>query len=290
MSNISPPQATGGSTTAGWYADPSGRHEFRYWDGASWTHEVSDQGLRSQDAGQHRPGQHDAAEERPERSGRGSGGFWTSFSGVLTAVAAVTTAAGGIYVAANGNNNSAPPASEQSLVAAVDAAGVNEFIESNPDPPPGYSDYMTANDDSGMIRVDVPVEWSDIDGSAYVFDDGTEMAAVTVAADIDGFVGSYESPGVEVLATDISVTDIPTALAAFEQTECTSYGSQSYEDPAFVGEIELYAECLGTDTVVVVLAAEYKPDPDRIAIVVAQVVEDRDIEALGRVLDTFNFT
>jgi Protein of unknown function (DUF2510) len=289
MSNISPPQATGGSTTAGWYADPSGRHEFRYWDGASWTHEVSKQGVRSQDGG-YRPGHHDAAEERSERSGRGAGGFWTSFSGVLTAIAAVTTAAGGIFVAANGKNNSAPPASEQSLVAAVDEAGVDEFIESNPDPAPGYSDYMTVTDDSGMIRVDVPVEWPDIDGSAYVFEDGIEIPAVTVASDIDGFVGSYESPGVEVRATDISVTDIPTALAAFEQIECTSYGSQSYEDPAFVGEIELYAECPGTDTVVVVLAAEYKPDPDRIAIVVAQLVEDRDVEAVGRVLDTFDFT
>lgn len=289
MSNISPPQATGGSTPAGWYVDPSGRHEFRYWDGASWTYDVSNQGVRLQDAG-YRPGHHDAAEKKSERSGGGSGGFWTSFSGVLTAVAAVTTAAGGIFFATNGNNNSAPPASEQSLIAAVDEAGVDEFIESNPDPAPGYSDYTTLTDDSGMIRVDVPVEWSDIDGSAYVFEDGTEMPAVTVASDLDGFWGSYDSPGVEVRASDISVTDIPTALAALEQTECTSYGSQFYEDPAFVGEIEFYAECAGTDTVVAVLAAEYKPDPDRIAIVVAQIVEDRDIEAVGRVLDTFDFT
>ena len=289
MSNISPPQAPGGSTPAGWYADPAGRHEVRYWDGASWTFEVSDQGVRSQDAG-YRPGPPDAAAAKSERSRGGPGGFWTSFSGVLTAIAAVTTAAGGIFFATNGSNNSAPPASEQSLIAAVDQAGVDDFIESNPDPAPGYSDYTTVTDDSGVIRVDVPVEWSDMDGSAYVLDDGTEMPAVTVASDLDGFWGSYDSPGVEVRATDISVTDVPTALAAFAQTECTSYGSQPYEDPAFVGEIELYAECPGTDTVVVVLAAEYKADQDRIAIVVAQLVEDRDIEALGRVLDTFDFT
>ena len=289
MSNISPPQATGASTP-GWYADPSGRHEVRYWDGAGWTYEVSDQGVRSQDAG-YRPGHHDAAADKSGRSGGGSGGgFWTSFSGVLTAIAAVTTAAGGIFFATNGNHNSALPASEQSLIAAVDQAGVDDFIESNPDPAPGYSDYTTVNDDSGLIRVDVPVEWSEIDGSAYVLDDGTEMPAVTVASDLDGFWGSYASPGVEVRAADSSVTDVPTALAAFEQIECTSYGSQPYEDPAFVGEIELYADCPGTNTVVVVLAAEYKSDQDRIAIVVAQLVEDRDIEALGRVLDTFDFT
>jgi hypothetical protein len=28
----------------GWHPDPSGRHEFRYWDGTRWTLSVSDQG------------------------------------------------------------------------------------------------------------------------------------------------------------------------------------------------------------------------------------------------------
>lgn len=29
---------------AGWRTDPSGRHEFRYWDGTTWTENVSDRG------------------------------------------------------------------------------------------------------------------------------------------------------------------------------------------------------------------------------------------------------
>ncbi len=29
---------------AGWYADPAGRHEHRFWDGTEWTDHVSDQG------------------------------------------------------------------------------------------------------------------------------------------------------------------------------------------------------------------------------------------------------
>lgn len=32
------------SVEAGWLADPGGGHELRYWDGAAWTHHVSDQG------------------------------------------------------------------------------------------------------------------------------------------------------------------------------------------------------------------------------------------------------
>lgn len=34
---------------ANWYADPMGRHELRYWDGAQWTDHVSDQGVTGVD-------------------------------------------------------------------------------------------------------------------------------------------------------------------------------------------------------------------------------------------------
>jgi actin-like ATPase involved in cell morphogenesis len=34
---------------AGWQTDPSGRHEYRYWDGAAWTDDVSDAGVVSTD-------------------------------------------------------------------------------------------------------------------------------------------------------------------------------------------------------------------------------------------------
>lgn len=32
---------SGASTKAGWYVDPLGRYEFRYWDGSAWTARVS---------------------------------------------------------------------------------------------------------------------------------------------------------------------------------------------------------------------------------------------------------
>ena len=38
-----------GSPAAGWFADPTGRHQLRYWDGANWTTHVSDRGVHSLD-------------------------------------------------------------------------------------------------------------------------------------------------------------------------------------------------------------------------------------------------
>lgn len=37
-------------TPAGWFPDPTGKHEQRYWDGAVWTANVSDAGQSSTDA------------------------------------------------------------------------------------------------------------------------------------------------------------------------------------------------------------------------------------------------
>lgn len=48
-----PPTATAqapvGAAPAAWSADPTGRHQLRYWDGSAWTANVSDNGAVSQD-------------------------------------------------------------------------------------------------------------------------------------------------------------------------------------------------------------------------------------------------
>ena len=37
------------SPASGWHRDPTARHEYRYWDGARWTDDVSDRGVTSTD-------------------------------------------------------------------------------------------------------------------------------------------------------------------------------------------------------------------------------------------------
>jgi hypothetical protein len=41
--------AARGAASEGWFADPSGRHELRYWDGERWTEHVSDRGTQATD-------------------------------------------------------------------------------------------------------------------------------------------------------------------------------------------------------------------------------------------------
>ena len=43
------------SHPAAWHADPTGRHQYRYWDGQNWTDHVSDNGIQSTDPIQQAP-------------------------------------------------------------------------------------------------------------------------------------------------------------------------------------------------------------------------------------------
>jgi hypothetical protein len=304
MSNISPPHSPGRQASPpGWHPDPSGRHEFRYWDGAAWTYAVSDAGARSDDVWDGRPDatgahprrHHDEAHEAGGRSRArgGSGGFWTSLTGMLTAIAAVITAAGGIFFATGGGDDAAPLDANDVIVVAEDLGVVDTEVgvdetEPGAEPSPEYVDYVQVTDDSGTIVVEVPAEWTDVNGEPYVFDDGTTIADVAASSDLDAFVDN-SAPGVEVSATDVSIVDVPTAMDWLARPECTLAQSDPYDDPAFEGQIDFYTDCEGTDAVYVVLAASYKPEPERIAIVQALLVTDSDVDALLRALDTFNF-
>ena len=44
-----PPAPKLAAPAAGWHPDPAGRHEYRYWDGQTWTDQVSDAGLVTTD-------------------------------------------------------------------------------------------------------------------------------------------------------------------------------------------------------------------------------------------------
>jgi hypothetical protein len=48
-SPASPPPPAPASVQANWYPDPSGKHQYRYYDGSRWTDDVSDNGIALKD-------------------------------------------------------------------------------------------------------------------------------------------------------------------------------------------------------------------------------------------------
>jgi len=144
---------------------------------------------------------------------------------------------------------------------------------------------MRVTDDSNTIVVEVPFEWSDINGEALVLEDGTYIPDVAASPDL----AAAGAPSIEVSATDVSVIDVPTAMDYLAKPECTLADSQLYDDGVFEGQIDFYTDCAASDAVYVLLAASYNPDPQRIAILQAVLVTDSDVDAMTHALDTFNF-
>ncbi|MCZ7535165.1 MAG: S1C family serine protease [Acidimicrobiia bacterium] len=150
-----------------------------------------------------------------------------------------------------------------------------------------YGRYMPVSDDSGALRVEVPAEWSDVQGTPLVLDDGTELPQIIASTDLAAYAASYDVPGMEFAATvggDFTTTDMLDAIGP--AGECTSAGRQDYDDGAYVGEMEFWEGCGGTGTQVVTIAAG-PAGGEFMALLFVQIVSDADIDALDQIIQTF---
>ena len=159
-------------------------------------------------------------------------------------------------------------------------------------PTTSYTAYVSIYDDTGAIVADVPSEWSDVDGSSYTDSAGNLIFDVSAAPDLAGFAGSWDVPGVSVtassdLANFETVESILDNLQAGYLESCEDGGRDFYADPIFTGSYDLYLDCGGAGTTVVVLAA-VPEDLSYLVVVQFQAVADRDFDALDTLLNTFN--
>ncbi len=153
-----------------------------------------------------------------------------------------------------------------------------------------YAEFVQVEDDSGTVAVEVPAEWSQVDGSPRELDDGTTFPSVVAAPDLQAFYDLWTEPGVEVMAIqpEISsdVTFLLDELGAGAAAACTDAGREPYEDQLYVGEIQFYANCGGGEPAVVLIAAQ-PPDGQFTAVVILQLATEADAAVLDRVVQTF---
>ena len=152
-----------------------------------------------------------------------------------------------------------------------------------------YTDYVTVTDDSGMLTVSVPSAWADVDGAPLDLG-GVSSPSILASTDNVAFQNNWDVPGVQFVASEALVgytADELLDLAA--SPECTSDGREDYDDGAFVGRFESYANCGGTGAASIVVAA-FPADGSYGVLVAVQIATDADLVALDEVLRTFNVT
>ena len=155
-----------------------------------------------------------------------------------------------------------------------------------------YSGYQAVTDDSGILVMDVPSEWLQVDGASWFFNGEAVGPAIIAAANIDAFFGTWIEPGVffgasAVLAQLFNEDGLLDEVQnQFDFSSCSYTGRFDYEDPAYTGRYDLFENCGDLGVTYVSLAA-MPEDQSFIINVQIQVVTDADAEALDTILTTF---
>ncbi|HKX74568.1 MAG TPA: S1C family serine protease [Acidimicrobiia bacterium] len=154
-----------------------------------------------------------------------------------------------------------------------------------------YSEFVLIQDDTGAVQVEVPVEWSDVDGAPYTDEAGNYIIDVRASSSLDAFISGWDTPGMilsassDLLASLDEVTILDEVNAGLEGT-CNYEGRSPYSDPAYEGQYDLYTNCGGVGATFVVVAA-VPADRSYLILVQIQANAERDFEALDRILNTF---
>jgi serine protease Do len=153
-------------------------------------------------------------------------------------------------------------------------------------------EYTTVTDDDGVLVMQVPTVWTDINGAQWEVESRVIGNSIAAAPNLDDFYDTWDTPGVFFGASEVlwQETEYGDLLDLNDFSDLCAYDNRyDYEDAVYLGEYDVWTECGGTDTAVVVLEA-YPAGAEFVVLVLVQVVTDADLEALDTILATFDAT
>lgn len=157
-----------------------------------------------------------------------------------------------------------------------------------------YSGYTSVQDDYGAIQMDIPVEWTDIDGG-YWEDEGEPIGStITAAADLDAYFNTWSESGVFYGVSDdlanlggyVNLLDIRRDDLI---DDCKYDDRYDYEDIVYRGKYDLFENCGESGNVYIVLTAVPKEDPQAFLVLLEmQIGKEVDFDVLDQILATFD--
>ncbi|MFN2183889.1 MAG: hypothetical protein ACK2UU_07850, partial [Anaerolineae bacterium] len=114
--------------------------------------------------------------------------------------------------------------------------------------------------------------------------------SISSSSDLAGFQDTYDTPGMffgasRTLAAEYDVNGLLDAVDFSD--DCTFDGRYEYDDGVFVGLYDLYIECGTAQSTIASIAA--MPEEGTFMVwVLTQMVDERDVDAFGQIIDTFN--
>lgn len=146
-------------------------------------------------------------------------------------------------------------------------------------------DYEVVVDDTDSILIEVPTEWTDRSTALW---DVTGQPMIQASADNHAFDTTWTEPGLIYAVVD-TTDDLEGLIQRMDfAADCADNGLSEYSDGLYTGFYHRYKDCNGTGNQVVVLAATPN-DQSFTALLLVQMMHDRDVLALDHAFATFNY-
>lgn len=140
------------------------------------------------------------------------------------------------------------------------------------------ANFATITDDSGIVSVNVPADWTDVSGTQLTSSDGIVYNNVTASTDLAAWQSGWTVPGVSVSSTQdpaVVIDDLINGTASSVGAECDAPEIGDYDDGVYVGKYVYLANCAGTTSDYVSVVAK-NMDGTQTIICGIQMVTDED--------------
>jgi serine protease Do len=158
----------------------------------------------------------------------------------------------------------------------------------------GEQEFVAIADDTGVLVVEVPVEWTDVDGAPIGGD--VNRPNVQASTDVQAFRSGFDVPGMSFSRVGFVDPDAGLDLlggftdpspTSFDQV-CTPGERNDYSDPVFEGRIQFFEDCLGIGTLYVQVVANPIGSQDFSVEINFQLTVNDDPAIGDHILATFN--
>jgi len=148
--------------------------------------------------------------------------------------------------------------------------------------------YTTVTDDTGVVSVDVPVDWADVDGASFTDAAGHQFLDVRASTNLQAFSESWGTSGVTVsvaaAAPDLTAESIFGSFAQLT-AQCTPQETDAYSDGVYEGQYQYFVGCGGVSDYVIVAAQP--TDASYVIVVTVAIADPADLPAIEHIMGSF---
>lgn len=155
---------------------------------------------------------------------------------------------------------------------------------------PTDDDYTIVFDDTGVVSVNVPKDWTETSGTSITTSTGIELLNVTASPDLATYQGSWDAPGVSVSATQDPTATIDDFVGAMKNTfteDCGDPEEGEYDDSVYIGTYLYFSGCGDTETDFLAVIAEDYESTHLAVTTIQMLTEDEKSTIRDEILNSF---